>query len=93
MSFQRFLGLLNGDRVPDARTMWLFQDSIIKKNLEYKLFERFHKYLDSLGLFVANGGRIIDSTFMEVPRQRNTREENERIKSGGGEELWKDGSG
>ena len=90
LSFQKFLGLSSGDRVPDARTIWFFQDNIIKKNLEEKLFERFHKYLDSLGLFVVNEGRIIDSTFVEVPRQRNIREENEKIKSGGGEELWKE---
>ena len=35
-----------------------------------------------------NQGVIIDGSFVEVPRQRNTREENKAIKEGRGEELW-----
>jgi hypothetical protein len=33
--------------------------------------------------FAAQGGHIVDGSFVEVPKQRNTREENERIKKGG----------
>jgi hypothetical protein len=29
--FREFLGLSSGDRVPDARTIWLFQANLIKK--------------------------------------------------------------
>ncbi|MDR2970611.1 MAG: IS5 family transposase [Bacteroidales bacterium] len=89
LSFKEFLGLSSGDRVPDARTIWLFQDNLIKQNLEEKLFEKFHNYLDNKGLFV-NEGKIVDASFVEVPRQRNKKEENEEIKSGKGEKLWKD---
>ena len=32
---------------------------------------------------------IIDSTFNVLPRQRNTKEENEAVKAGKGEDLWK----
>ena len=37
LSFKEFLGLSSGDRVPDARTVWLFQDNLIRKNLEENL--------------------------------------------------------
>ena len=87
LSFKDFLGLSSGDRVPDARSIWLFQDTLIRKNLEEALFKQFHSYLDALGLFV-NEGQIIDASFVEVPRQRNKKEENEKIKSGEGHELW-----
>jgi IS5 family transposase len=89
LSFKEFLGLSSGDRVPDARTIWLFQDTLIQRNLEATLFEQFRSHLDTLGLFV-NEGKIIDASFVEVPRQRNNKEENEKIKSGEGSELWND---
>ena len=57
--------------------------------MEATLFEQFHSYLDDLGLFV-NEGKIIDASFVEVPRQRNKKEENEKIKSGEGCDLWND---
>jgi len=87
LSFKEFLGLSSGDRVPDARSIWLFQNTLIEKKLEETLFNQFHSYLDTLGLFV-NEGKIIDASFVEVPRQRNKREENEKIKSGAGQDLW-----
>jgi len=67
LSFKEFLRLSNGDRVPDSRTIWLFQENLIQKNLEERLFSQFHKYLDDLGLFI-NEGKIIDASFVEVPR-------------------------
>jgi len=89
LSFREFLGLSSGDRVPDARTIWVFQDNLIKQNLEEVLFDQFRQYLHNLGLLV-NEGKIVDASFVEVPRQRNTREENAKIKSGEGSDLWND---
>ena len=89
LSFKEFLGLSSGDKVPDARSIWLFQDRMIKKNLEERLFSQFNSYLNDLGLLV-NTGKIIDASFVEVPRQRNNRQENAKIKSGEGDELWND---
>jgi IS5 family transposase len=89
LSFKEFLGLSSGDRVPDARTIWLFQNNLVQKNLEESLFAQFRNYLDNLGLFV-NEGKIIDASFVEVPRQRNKKEENAKIKSGEGADLWND---
>ena len=89
LSFKEFLGLSSGDRVPDARTIWLFQEGLIEKNLEEVLFVQFRNHLDSFGLYV-NEGKIVDASFVEVPRQRNKREENEKIKAGEGDDLWND---
>jgi hypothetical protein len=50
------------------------------------LFAQFSAYLDSLGLLVKEG-QMIDASFVEVPRQRNTKEENNQIKSGESKEL------
>jgi transposase, IS5 family len=44
------------------------------------MFERFDQFLNELS-YIANQGAIIDATIVEVPRQRNTRDENKLIKS------------
>jgi IS5 family transposase len=78
-SFMRFLGLELEDRVPDAKTVWLFREHLKELNLLDALFARFHEQLASHG-YAARSGQMIDATFVEVPRQRNTREENALIK-------------
>jgi IS5 family transposase len=89
LSFKEFLGLSSGDTVPDARTIWLYQDNLVKQNLEEILFAQFRNYLDNLGLYI-NKGQIVDASFVEVPRQRNTKAEASKIKSGEGDDLWND---
>src|ERR1035441_9685811 len=79
LSFMRFLGLQLEDRVPDAKTVWLFREQLKNKGLVTALFARFHEQLAAQG-YVAKSGQMIDATFIEVPRQRNTREENDQIK-------------
>jgi len=90
LSFQKFLGLSSGDKVPDSRTIWLFQNNLVNKNLVELLFERFNEYLASLGMVAINEQRVVDATIVEVPRQWNRGEENAKIKSGEGKELWKE---
>jgi transposase, IS5 family len=85
LSFQRFLGLDMEDGAPDAKTIWLFRERL--KGIERDLFFRFELYLREIGLH-AKGGQIVDATFVDVPRQRNTREENEMIKKGNIPEDW-----
>jgi IS5 family transposase len=45
------------------------------------LFDRFGEELDRSG-FAVKSGLIMDGSFVEVPRPRNTKEENERLKNG-----------
>ena len=81
-SFMRFLGLQLEDKVPDAKTVWLFRERLKELNLVETLFMRFHEQLAQRG-YMARTGQMIDATFVEVPKQRNTREENALIKEGG----------
>ena len=53
-----------------------------------QLFALFNKALRSRGL-LPKDGYIVDATFVEVPRQRNSREENAEIKEGQIPEGWK----
>ena len=79
MSFLQFLGLQIGDDVPDEKTIWLFKEQLKEKGLSKKLFELFTHKLISNGI-VAKEGTIVDASFVNVPKQRNTREENKQIK-------------
>lgn len=81
LSFQQFLGLQIGDKVPDEKTIWLFKEQLSEKNLSDQLFELFTRMLISNGI-VAKEGSIVDASFVNVPRQRNSREENQTIKEG-----------
>jgi IS5 family transposase len=88
LSFMRFLGLTLGDHVPDEKTIWLFRDTLTKSGVIAKIFDQFTDILAQKGLIV-NAGTIVDASFVEVPRQRNSREENETIKNGEIPSDWK----
>ena len=87
MSFQRFIGLSLGERVPDAKTIWLFKDTITQKEIIEPLFNQFTAQLESQGI-ITHTGTIVDATFVDAPRQRNTREENNQIKNGEIPKEW-----
>jgi IS5 family transposase len=87
LSFQRFLGLSLGSKVPDAKTIWAFRERLGKSEAEKMLFSLFAEQMERKGIITRNGS-IVDASFVEAPRQRNSREENERIKSEIPEE-WK----
>ena len=89
LSFMRFLGLGLADRIPDEKTVWLFREALTKAKAIEKLFELFGSYLENQGL-IAHEGQIIDASFVEVPRQRNRREENKEIKAGNVPAAWKE---
>ncbi len=80
LSFMDFLGLHMGDKVPDEKTIWLFKDALSKTNLAQTLFDTFTQKLIHHGI-IAKEGSIVDASFVTVPRQRNTREENQQIKN------------
>jgi len=89
-SFKRFLGLKKSDKVPDSKTFWVFREYLIEKEVIEGLFTIFNETLDSAGVF-ANEGKMVDASFVETPRQRNTREENKHIKeTGTAPENWKE---
>lgn len=87
LSFMRFLGLSLGDRVPDAKTIWLFRERLTKTRLIKKLFRQFDQFLRNSG-FEAKKGQIVDASIISAPKQRNSRDENKRMKKGEIPEDW-----
>ena len=87
ISFMRFLGLHLGDRVPDAKTIWLFRDTLTKADVIRDLFDIFNKQLEEAHL-ITHTGTIVDATFVEAPRQRNSKDERKDIKEGKVPEAW-----
>ena len=87
LSFQRFLGLALCDTVPDAKTIWNYREALKEANMLDTIYNRFVKLLESKGI-ITHSGSIVDATFVDVPRQRNTGKENEEIKEGKIPEEW-----
>jgi IS5 family transposase len=87
LSFMRFLDLSLGDDVPDAKTLWLFREQLTEAGVIEKAFSQFEAYLCEQG-FLARKGQIVDASIVPVPKQRNSREENKRIKQGEVPEDW-----
>jgi IS5 family transposase len=88
-SFTRFLGLLPEDPVPDATTVWLFREALVKGNAVEELFRVLHQQIERAG-FIARKGQIIDASIVSPPKQRNSREENAALQRGETPEAWKD---
>jgi len=89
LSFMRFLGLNISDDIPDQNTIWLFRENLTQANAIEKLFKKYDRYLDEHGI-IAYKGSIVDASFVEAPRQRNSKEENEQIKKGEVPDDWQD---
>ena len=71
LSFMRFLGLGLSDRVPDARTIWLFREKLTRARAIKTLFDRFDASLRAAG-YIAMSGQIVDASLISAPKQRNT---------------------
>jgi IS5 family transposase len=87
LSFMRFLDLKLSDKVPDSKTIWLFRERLTNNDTIEVLFHLFKEQLKKLG-YIGKEGKLVDASFVEVPRQRNTREENQQIKNGDIPEAW-----
>ena len=81
LSFMRFLGLGLSDRVPDARTIWLFREKLTRARAIKGLFDRFDASLRASG-YIAMSGQIVDASLIAAPKQRNTQAEKDDIKAG-----------
>ncbi len=88
LSFMRFLGIGLSNKVPDQKTIWLFRENLMKPNMIEQLFKQFDEQMSSEG-FLLREGSIIDATIVGVPKQRNKRDENDRIKKGETPQKWK----
>jgi IS5 family transposase len=87
LSFTRFTSGIE-DCIPDGTTLWLFREKLAQAGIIERLFDSFDQHLETNG-YIARGGQIVDATIVQVPRQRNTREENEAVKSGRTPAAWR----
>ena len=81
LTFMRFLNLNLTDIVPDEKTIWLYRQYLVNSGKLESLFDCFEDFLSRQGLG-AKVGSIIDASIVEVPRQRNSKEDNGEIKAG-----------
>src|SRR6266446_10367262 len=88
LSFTRFLRLGIEDRIPDGTTLWLFREKLAKAGLIEMLFDRFDQHLTAKG-YIARGGQMVDASIVPVPKQRNSRDENDDVKAGKTPGAWK----
>jgi IS5 family transposase len=89
LSFMRFLGLDLDQRIPDAKTIWLFRETLTQAEVVKALFDQFEAYLAKQGL-QPRRGQLIDASLVPVPKQRNSREENATIKAGDCPTEWEE---
>jgi len=87
LSFQRLLGIQLWDKVPDAKTIWNFREELNETQALGAILDGFVQQLEEKGI-VTHSESIVDVTLVDVPRQRNTREENKEIKEGKVPEEW-----
>jgi len=87
LSFQKFAGWTVADKVPDANTLRDFREALVRADVFEQLFAQFAQPLQAQG-WLAPDGRRVDASFVDVPRQRNTRAENATIKAAGVPEAW-----
>jgi len=77
-SFKNFLGAGTGDKVPGKKTVWAFREKLTESGLVEDLFAQFNYNLEQKELIFYQG-LLLDASFSVAPRQRNTREENQKI--------------
>jgi transposase, IS5 family len=87
LSFMRFLGLALEDRVPDAKTVWLYREQLTRAGAIERLFARFDAVLRQAG-YLAMAGQIVDATVVEARRPRLTQDEKATVKAGAVPEAW-----
>jgi transposase, IS5 family len=87
LSFMRFLGLKLYETVPDEKTIWHFREQLVTSKKMDTLYYRFVRALEEKGIITYTGS-IIDATFVDAPKQRNTRDENAEIKNDTTPDEW-----
>ena len=89
LDFMRFLGLWIGDRIPDANTIWNYENVLAKSETGKELFDLFFAAIAEKG-YVTRTGSIVDASFIEAPKRKNTKEQREKLKDGEMPEEWDD---
>ena len=88
-SFKPFAGLHSKDQAPDQKTLWTYRNMLSPSGRSDELVALFKDPLAAHGYRLPTG-TLMDSSVVQVPRQRNSREENAVIKSGEVPPDWKE---
>jgi len=86
-SFCKFLGIESYVQIPDAKTIWHYREQLKKHFIIEEIFTLFNEKLQNAALLLKDGA-IIDASIVQVPRQRNTREENKQVREGNIPDQW-----
>lgn len=86
LSFMRFLGIDFASSFPDKNTFWVFKERLGENGMA-ELFNTFDTLLREKNI-MGNKGKIVDASFVDVEKPRNSREENKQIKEGVTPESW-----
>ena len=89
---QSFLAFLDIDvtLVPSSKTIWKYRELFIKAGVFEIINILTMQHIAHLDEVKNSDSIAIDSSFTNVPIQRNTRDENKVIKDGNGDQLWND---
>lgn len=89
---QSFLAFLDIDvtLVPSSKTIWKYRELFIKAGVFELINILTMQHIAQLDEVKNSDSIAIDSSFTNVPIQRNTRDENKVIKDGNGDQLWND---
>jgi len=80
LTWKRFLRLGLEEKAPDANSFWTWEELLTNSGRYEELFQLFNQKLEEAGV-IAHKGSLQDSTFVDVPRQRISRDERESLKN------------
>jgi IS5 family transposase len=87
LSWKRFLGLTMSDKAPDRTTIWEFRELLTNSGSYDRIFTIFNQQMKAMNV-ITRKGSIIDASFEDAPRPRNSKEENETLKNGEIPKAW-----
>lgn len=89
LRLHRFLHLEKATDIPSPKTLWKYRNLFSRLGIFEQLFQLHLEQIRSFYPDLGKLAQIVDSSFVEAPRQRNTRQENRRIAAGQGPQLWR----
>lgn len=87
VTFQRFLGLKSSSRIPDSKTFWAFQQTLMTTGAAPVIAKAVQLQLGAAG-YIARNGQLIDATIVRAPIQHFTKEDKEILARGEIPEDW-----
>lgn len=83
----RFLELDMSYKVPDAKMVWHFRETLTKAGVADELFLVFRHHLEGRGI-ITHSGAIVDASFVVQRKQNMSKEQGETVKNGKVPQKW-----